>query len=432
VNVVKINSLESYVITSLIFFSSVLLLVAGFLGWSKDVNPVYLVFGLGFLLLLLLTMSKRFYYKIFIAFDRATLHLDAIDQDDFNQYAKSAFLTGRVKEFHQQLNLLSEKLQQQKSRYDQQVFVVYQLIEQLDTPILVFNQKQQLTFGNAAFQQLFGQPWQMLRHSSPHLLGLKYASENAEWRFSDISKQKKNDPQWQIRHSEFIDAGETYQLLVFINIRSALRESQLNAWQQIIRVLGHEIRNSLTPVSSIAESLSVKERNQRDKQALEVITERCQHLQDFVDRYSSLAKKLQLSRQWVQVKELTDRISRLFSENSLQIKNSVRSIWVDGAFFEQVLINLIKNSVEADANVISLTFKQSNDHISITIIDDGHGFANLENLFIPLYSTKIKGQGIGLSFCRNIIEQHDGVISLTNNADAGVTVCIQIPSPQHH
>ena len=429
----KSNSLERFIRNSLIFFLIVILLMAGLWAWSKDIELVYLFFGLGFLSFLLLTINKRIYYRILSSFERATLHLDAINQEDFNQYAKSPFSTGKVNEFHQQLNSLSEKLQRQKSRYDQQVFVVYQLIEQLDTPILVFNEKKQLTFGNAAFQQLFGQPWQMLRHASPNLLGLEYQVGSAEWHFSDTSKQKKTESQWQIRQSEFIDTGETHQLLVFINIGSALRESQLNAWQQIIRVLGHEIRNSLTPVSSLAESLSAKETNKRNKQALDVITERCQHLQDFVERYSSLSKKLQLSPQRIQVKELTDRISGLFSQAPLKINYQIDTIWVDGSFFEQVLINLIKNSIEADASKISLNFAQTNgeavNNTIITVIDNGHGFYNLENLFIPLYSTKEKGQGIGLSFCRNIIEQHHGVIALTNNAESGVTVGIQIPSP---
>jgi len=439
-NIIKPNSLERYISISLIFFSTGILLLAGLWGWSKDIELVYLLVGLTLLAWLLIAISKRIYCKVLSAFVRASLHLDAINQEDFNQYAKSPFSKGKVNEFHQQLNSLSEKLQRQKSRYDQQVFVVYQLIEQLDTPIIVFNEKKQLTFGNAAFQQLFGQPWQMLRHASPKLLGLEYQNSIGEWHFNASSKQKENEPEWQIRQSEFIDAGETHQLLVFINIGTALRESQLNAWQQIIRVLGHEIRNSLTPVSSLAESLSAKESCKRDKQALGVITERCQHLQDFVERYSSLSKKLQLSPQWIRVTELTDRVVGLFNEVELTINSQMKTIWVDGAFFEQVLINLIKNSIEADASEISVDFSQTTNQKNsdnstsavITITDNGHGFTNLENLFIPLYSTKEKGQGIGLSFCRNIIEQHHGVIELTNNTKLGVIVHIQLPLPPAH
>jgi nitrogen fixation/metabolism regulation signal transduction histidine kinase len=139
------------------------------------------------------------------------------------------------------------------------MFLLYQLIEQLDSPVLIFNKKQQLSFGNKAFFHLFEKPWQMLRNATPELLGLVY--HQGEWQFTSASLNSK----WQVRYSEFIDDGEVQQLLVFINIESALRASQLSAWQQIIRVLGHEIRNSLTPVSSMAESLAEKTLVDRDK-----------------------------------------------------------------------------------------------------------------------------------------------------------------------
>ncbi len=424
------NSLENYINRTLILLSSLIVISVALWAWHEDLSLLLLVGLESTLVFFLFIFIQKFRKKILTAFERATLHLDAINQDDFNQYAKSAFAKGKVKLFHQQLNLLSENLQQQKSRYDQHVFLVYQLIEQLDTPILVFNQKKQLTFGNTEFQQLFGQPWQMLRHASPQLLGLELREnklQGNEWQLTDSFQGRINHQQWQIRQSEFIDNGETHQLLVFINIESALRQSQLNAWQQIIRVLGHEIRNSLTPVSSLAESLSAKTDNAREKQALDVIAERCQHLQDFVDRYSSLSKKLQLSCQWSSSRELTNRIARLFENVDLQVENTVERLWVDSPFFEQVLINLIKNAIEAEATQVTLSIKRSKQNNLITIVDNGHGFANLENCFIPLYTTKQQGQGIGLSFCRNIIEQHGGMLELTNNKNKGVTVTIRIP-----
>lgn len=428
----KIDSLESYINRSLIFLSLLLIFSTSLLMWSEGWPWLWLVILETSLVLVLYFFVQRFRRRILTVFERASFHLDAINQEDFNQYAKSTFSHGKVKKFHQQLNLLSENLQQQKSRYDQHVFLVYQLIEQLDTPILVFNQKKQLTFGNAEFQHLFGQPWQMLRHASPQLLGLEIREnklQEKEWQLSDSFKGQTNHQQWQIRQSEFVDNGETHQLLVFINIQSALRQSQLNAWQQIIRVLSHEIRNSLTPVSSLAESLSSKSNNTRDKHVLEVIAERCQHLQDFVDRYSSLSKNFQLSCQYINSNNLVERVSKLFENIDLQMENTVESLWVDGPFFEQVLINLIKNAIEAEATHIALSLRQLKRNNIITVTDNGHGFANLENSFVPLYTTKQQGQGIGLSFCRNIIEQHGGAIELSNNKDQGVQVTIQIPFP---
>ncbi|TQV88819.1 sensor histidine kinase [Aliikangiella coralliicola] len=423
-SVFKVNSLERFVTASLLVIGLPFAAFLGLWGWSQDISPIIIIVGEVVLLLALFRYTLHFRYRIITAFNRATLHLDAINQEDYNQQAKSAFTHGKVKEFHRQLNVLSNQLQRKKSRYDQHAFLVYQLIEQLDTPILVLNHKLQLVFGNTVFQQLFGQPWQMLRHALPTLLGLE---KQEQWQFLDNEKNK----QWQIRQSEFIDDGETHQLLIFVNIESALRESQLNAFQQIIRVLGHEIRNSLTPVSSLSESLADKTSNSRDKVALGVISERCQHLQEFVDRYASLSQHLKLNCQWFETGPVLDRVSALFTPDKLDFELFAERIWGDQTFIEQVIINLVKNAFEADASQIKVIIDEAEQQSRIRIIDDGHGFANLENLFIPLYTTKQQGQGIGLSFCQNVVEQHQGTIKLVNNKGQGVTVTILLPKPIH-
>jgi signal transduction histidine kinase len=288
---------------------------------------------------------------------------------------------------------------------------------------MVFDHHPQLTYANSAFNELFPQPWQIFRNSSPGLLGLEFVDNN--WRF----KEKPRDSKWQIRHSEFIDNGKTHQLLVFVNIESALRQSQLSAWQQLIRVLGHEIRNSLTPVSALAQGLSLKAEGDREKQALNVITERCQHLQDFVSRYASITKPFHLNCQLLSVSNITKRIQGLLKDINLEVELKTEHFWADPAFIEQVLLNVIKNANEASepGEIIKLIFSENVNSSLIEVVDSGHGFANLDNLFVPLYSTKQNGQGIGLSFCRNIIEHHKGTIELVNNNAPGVTVSITLP-----
>jgi two-component system nitrogen regulation sensor histidine kinase NtrY len=364
------------------------------------------------------------YRRTIIAFKRASMHLEAVRNNDYCQYAKPAFTKGKVIEFHHNLKNLSSHLQLLKSRYDQHIFLVYRLIEQLDSPIMVFDQRPQLTYANSAFSELFPQPWQIFRNSSPGLLGLEFVDEH--WRF----KAKPLDNKWQIRHSEFIEQGKTHHLMVFVNIESALRQSQLSAWQQLIRVLGHEIRNSLTPVSALAQGLSLKAQGDREKQALDVITERCKHLQDFVSRYASITKPFHLNCQMLSVSNISRRMQGLLKDVELEIESKIERFWADPAFIEQVLLNVIKNADEASepGNKIKLIFSERANFSLIEVIDNGHGFANLDNLFVPLYSTKQNGQGIGLSFCRNIIEHHKGSIELVNNKNSpGVTVSISLP-----
>jgi two-component system nitrogen regulation sensor histidine kinase NtrY len=243
----KSKSLSAYIFTvlaccGLLFLLLVcwILVVANWQAWN---------IGLALLVLsvLLLMGIMGFKHRVMSSFDRALLHIEAVKFEDYNQYAKSEFKQGVTAELHNELTMLSEKMQTHKSQYDQHALLLYQLIDQLDTPMLVFNQKQKLTYANAAFSTFFGQPWQMYRLASPKLLGLIYTDKG--WHLPS------KDKQWHVSQSEFIDTGERHQLLVFTNIDSAIRASQLHAWQQIIRVMGHEIRNSLTPVSSLAESL---------------------------------------------------------------------------------------------------------------------------------------------------------------------------------
>jgi len=418
------RSLEQLLKTCFIATSAFVLSLWVVIGILKQWTVINMALTSSGLAVIFWLFFSYIYRRTLVAFKRGSMHLEAVHKNDYCQYAKPAFSAGKVIEFHQDLENLSSHLQLLKSRYDQHIFLVYRLIEQLDSPILVFDQHPQLTYANDAFNELFPQPWQIFRNASPGLLGLELIDNN--WRFKD----KQRDCKWQIRHSEFIDQGKTHQLIVFVNIETALRQSQLSAWQQLIRVLGHEIRNSLTPVSALAQGLSLKAEGDREKQALNVINERCQHLQDFVSRYASITKPFHLNCQMLVVANLAKRIQGLLKDINLEVEQKIEGFWADPAFIEQVLLNVIKNADEASAPgaQIKLIFSESGSTSLIEVVDSGHGFANLDNLFVPLYSTKQNGQGIGLSFCRNIIEHHKGTITLVNNTNSpGVTVSISLP-----
>lgn len=416
------KSLSAFIILTLGLLSGLLLgtcyallLQLNWGNWNIFITMVVAALSLG-------AITWSFKNKIIASFDRALLHIEAVKMEDYNQFSKSDFEAGVTAELHTELSALSKQLQAHKSQYDQHALLLYQLIDQLDTPMLVFNQRQVLTYANAAFSLLYGEPWQVYRRASPRLLGLEQV--DGEWTIH------QRDHNWQINQSEFIDGGERHLLLVFTNIDSALRASQLRAWQQIIRVLSHEIRNSLTPVSTLAESLSAKSESPRDKQALEVISERCLHLQDFVERYSSLSQELNLDIQTISVAAFTQQLSALFPNKTIAFSQHVECIKADPTFIEQVFINLIKNAFEADADEVSVVFRNKQDMTIIKVIDNGHGISNPDNLFVPLYTTKQQGQGIGLTFCRNIVEQHKGQISAANNpaSQAGACVTVSIPA----
>lgn len=387
--------------------------------------PHWWVWLLTFLLTLWLNRQQQQHAKRQLAaFNRASVQLEALQNQDYSLQAKAAYSAGVAAGFQQQLHQLGQQLQQRKSFFDEQQFLLYRLIDQLNTPILVFDHKQQLSYANNEFASLFGRPWQSMRHASASLLGLQ---SEPNWHFVDAVRQR----QWQIRHSRFLEQGQRQQLLVFINIQTALRETELRAWQQLIRVLSHEIRNSLTPVLALSEHLQQKLSDGREQQALQLISERSRHLQDFVSRYSELNKPLSISLQLIKSERLYNALQLLFDGKLQTSPGPAIEFISDMMLLQQVLINLLKNAFEAGSppGSVEIRFRQ-HPQILIEVLDQGQGLLAPQDLFVPFYSTKPQGQGIGLVLCRQIIEQLGGSLSLANRTDHNNGACAKIVLPQ--
>ncbi|MBC3765543.1 sensor histidine kinase [Neptunicella marina] len=414
----KASSLEHYLAWRLGILSLLMVIAVSTMVYLLSHNLGLSVTTFIFSALLALLISLQITSTVKSGFKRATIQLDAISEDNFAHVVKQQFEHGIVGQFHSQLQLLSEQLQTQKSRYDQHVFLVYQLISQLGIPVLVFNHQQQLTFANESSHLLFNQPWQSLVYSTANALGL---NKTDQWRF------KQGDNGWKIRSSQFIEEGETQELLIFIDIQAELKQQQMLAWQQIVRVLSHEIGNSLAPVSSLAQSLSSEINEQRQLSALALIIERCEHLQQFVGNYASLSKGIQLQPDTFKSQAFFSGLAELYPEVKLGLNIQLENIYADQTLLQQVFINLIKNAIEAGASQLTLTVDMQNQQQQFELIDNGNGILNDENLFVPLYTTKVSGQGIGLSFCQNVIEQQGGSISLKNHPDGGAVATIGLP-----
>ena len=381
--------------------------------------------GLSILFLgIYLKLFIRTYKKVINSFNRNHAHLDAILNEDYNQLVKPTYQAGSINQLQQSLISLSEELFKKKSRYDQHVFLVYQLIEHFNVPIMVLDQHNKLSYANNAFSEFKQTQWQTLRYSSAEQLGL--TKQDTHWQFSDVITAQ----QWQIRHSEFIEQGSCHQLIVMIDITSALRENQLQAWQQIIRVLGHEIRNSLTPVTAMAENLAVKLTEPRQVQALNVISERCNYLNEFVTRYGDINRPLALNIVEIDTAAFLKQVCEIYPDVEFSCVAYAKTFKADRTFMHQVMINLIKNAIEASTPPVKIALsilKQSKVNC-ITVEDNGQGLANPNNIFVPFYTTKQQGQGIGLSFCRNVIEQHHGSLSIANKEKhQGVIATMLLP-----
>jgi len=377
--------------------------------------------------------ATKFYQHLVSPFYRMTNIVEAIRLEDYSLRVHSGFSDGIIKQLQQETNKLSDELQQRKTRYDQHVFLIYRLIEQLNTPILVFDHRLRLNHANLAFSEFFGQPWQAQKGRSCTELGFeKDQAEN--WYFTKNQQQQN----WQLRHSQFQDGDHLYHLVIMTNIAKEIRQTQQMSWQQIIRVLSHEIRNSLTPIRSLTQTLVEEVKLGREGlsppalHALETIAERSGSLQEFVKQYASLDQNIELNLCKVSVANLFNKISALFPTSGIVADSNhlVATLNADKTLLEQVMINLVKNAIEASSadSKTQLTFEQSKSKNIIRVIDNGSGISNPDNLFVPFYTTKEKGQGIGLAFCRNIIEQHGGSLSLQNRADKqGAEAVIELP-----
>ncbi|MCF2859728.1 PAS domain-containing sensor histidine kinase [Pseudoalteromonas sp. SMS1] len=380
---------------------------------------------------LLHCMAKWQVGRVVGLFRRVNIQLEAIQQTDYNHQVKPRFHTGEAAELEAQMVALSERLHKDKTRYNRQSFVLYQLIDKLPSPIWVFNEKKQLSYANAAFELIYHQSWHTVQGHTAMQLDLEECQ--GAWRFRTESRRV----QWTLHSSEFYEQGECHRLIIATDIRKVLRHQELSAWQRLIRVIGHEIHNSLSPVSSLAQSLQTKITQSRDRNALSVIEQRCAHLQAFVGRYSQISKPLKLHREKRVLLDLLMSIKKLFSEmyedQRIDLACSVRYCYCDPQLLEQVLINLIKNAFEANEAVnpprhwVGLNAFYQASHVVIIVTDQGGGFANLENATTPFYSTKSDGQGIGITLSRHIIEQHGGDLSVSNGLQ-GAEIKITLPN----
>ncbi|CAM2065679.1 Histidine kinase domain-containing protein [Sulfidibacter corallicola] len=368
------------------------------------------------------------YRRLFGLLNQVSTAIETLRAEDYSLRLHHSFDSGIARDIQGELSQLAEALQTRKHLYDQSSFLVFRLIEQLDSPIAVFDQNLKLIHANAAFSQFIRQPWESQRRMHCQHFGLG-PSEKAGW-----TLDPHPHPQgWQTRSSLFVKDGQTHHLVVLINIEKELRTKQLEAWRQIMRVLSHEIRNSLTPIKSLAQSMQGKvQGDERMHKALGVIIDRSVSLQEFVGRYGSLNEQKQLQLAWFEPSRMFAAIEAMFPGITWQVAPGVKEIWADPVLIEQVMLNLVKNGWEAQSEdpEVTISLKRMSSNIMIDILDNGTGITSPDNLFIPFYTTKRDGKGIGLCLCQNIVEQHQGTLHLTNRDDRrGAKATIMLPQP---
>ena len=321
-------------------------------------------------------------------------------------------------EVNQELNRLSKNMHDQRIVAVESEIILDKLIEEFDVPLLVTDRAGALRHLNQAAVALFAKDKRDLIGLSIEQLNLThflYAENGAV-----LSHQfPARDGKWEVRRNIIRRHGSRFNLLLLNDLSRALREEQRLAWLQLIRVLGHELNNSLASITSVAETMTNHQSVNNEpilRRGLNVIVERGHGLQRFTEAYTSLAKLPQPEKQLVNLDSILGRVITLINCDISVEGDTQVTLNADPDQIEQVLINLIKNGLESGAETptVKVTINKGAKSTIIDIIDNGQGIANPDNLFVPFYTTKNNGTGVGLFLSRQIVEAHNGRLTLDN------------------
>ncbi|MBI5689954.1 MAG: GHKL domain-containing protein [Verrucomicrobia bacterium] len=371
--------------------------------------------------------------------------LSALREGDFSVRARGARRDEPLGDVMAEINTLSRTLQAQRLSALEATALLRTVMEEINIAIFAFDDDRKLRLANHAGQLLLAKPAERILGRDAAEIGLADCLDGEPARLLSLSFPGGSG-RWGMRRSAFREGGRPHQLVVIADLSRTLREEELQAWQRIVRVLGHELNNSLAPIKSIAASLSCLLRNPRRapdweddmRSGLDIISGRADSLARFMQAYARLARLPQPTLAPTELRPLVQRVVALETRLAVTVVAGPElSLNCDAAQIEQVLINLLKNAVEAaleqraagrpDAGV-RLTWRRPGASVEIEVEDDGPGIAQATNLFVPFFTTKPEGSGIGLVLCRQIAENHSGTLALANRTDAsGCRALLRLP-----
>ncbi|HVF21856.1 MAG TPA: ATP-binding protein [Pyrinomonadaceae bacterium] len=381
------------------------------------------------LLLVLLWLGISFNLKQRIVRPLQTLSniLAAIREGDYSIRGRRASSGDALGEVMLEVNDLGQTLRNQRLGAMEATALLRTVMAEIDVAVFAFDGEQRLQLVNRAGEKLLAQPAARLLGRTSEELGL---SDCLSGPGAGPHTMQMVFPggfgRWDVRRSTFREGGQQHQLLVLTDLSKTLREEERTAWQRLLRVLGHELNNSLAPIKSVAGSLADLMRRDPEPSdwredmhhGLAVISSRADSLARFVESYSKLARLPPPRLEPLKIGTLVSRVASLETRLPVNVVSGpdviVRG---DDVQLEQLLINLVRNAVDASMETrggVEVGWQQNNGQVEVWIRDEGPGLASTANLFVPFFTTKAQGSGIGLVLSRQIAEAHGGTLTLEN------------------
>jgi nitrogen fixation/metabolism regulation signal transduction histidine kinase len=365
--------------------------------------------------------------------------LAALREGDYSIRARGAKADDALGEVLLEINALGETLRTQRLGAFEATALLRTIMAEIDVSVFSFDAERRLRLVNSAGENLLRQPIDKLLGRRASDLGLQEvleANQDAPLTLTFPGAAGR----WGVRRSSFRERGLPHELVVLTDLSRTLREEERNAWQRIVRVLGHEMNNSLAPIKSIAGSLETLLRRdppppdwQDDaRSGLNIIATRADALSRFMQAYARLARLPAPQKEPFQLEDLIRRVANLDTRLRIQVaKGYPIQINADAAQVEQLLINILHNAVDASLETgggVTIGWRELGECVEIYVHDEGHGIMNATNLFVPFFTTKPGGSGIGLTLSRQIAEAHGGSLTLQNRKSrSGCEALLRLP-----
>ena len=365
--------------------------------------------------------------------------LAALREGDYSIRARGAREDSALGEVLLEVNSLGETLRQQRLGAFEATALLRTIMSEIDVAIFTFDPERRLRLINRAGETLLSEPMDKLLGKTAKELALDTCLDANEDEPLTLSFPRSSG-RWGIRRSTFREQGLPHELLVLTDLSRTLREEERRAWQRLVRVLGHEMNNSLAPIKSLAASLESLLRREPlppdwkdDASAgLNSIASRADSLARFLQAYTRLTKLPPPQKQDVDLPKLVQRVVDLEPRLKVKIVPGPKTvIRADEAQIEQALINLTHNAVDAALETqgnVTIGWREKEGCVEIFVKDEGPGIMNPANLFVPFFTTKPDGSGIGLPLSRQIAEAHGGSLVLMNRGDGkGAEALLRLP-----